>query len=119
MKRLIDFLAPLGFLILLLRVAANFTTRNLPGQERFYWIAGATLIVLHIVLRFEQIVGVIGRRQLRYGGNALVFTLGVLAILVALNWIASRSSKRWDLTKNQRYSLSDQTKKILGSLKED
>jgi ABC-type uncharacterized transport system involved in gliding motility auxiliary subunit len=119
MKRLVDFLAPLGLLILFIRVAATFSTRTLPGQERWYWIAGATLILMHLVLRFERLVAFVGRRQMRYGGNALLFTAGVLAILVAINWIASRNSKRWDLTKNQRYSLSDQTRKILASLKED
>jgi len=119
MKRLIDFLAPLGLLVIVGSQGWTMAGRTLPGQERFYLIFGAALILLHLLLRFEQLVGFIGRRQLRYGGNALAFTLAVLAILVALNWIAFRNSKRWDLTKNQRYSLSDQTTKVVAGLKED
>jgi ABC-type uncharacterized transport system involved in gliding motility auxiliary subunit len=119
MKRLIDFLAPLGVLVILGSQAASMAGKNLPGQERYWLIGGSFLIALHLVLRFEEIVRLVGRRQLRYGGNAFLFVAGVLAILVALNWIAFRNSKRWDLTKNQRYSLSDQTKKVLANLKDD
>ena len=43
----------------------------------------------------------------------------VLGILGALNYLACRHTKQFDLTKDQRYSLSDQTQKILGGLKED
>src|SRR5262249_45656067 len=41
-----------------------------------------------------------------------------LGILVAINWISNRENKRWDLTAGQQFSLSDQTKKILGDLKQ-
>jgi ABC-type uncharacterized transport system involved in gliding motility auxiliary subunit len=119
MKRLIDFLAPLGVLVIIGSQAWSMAGRALPGQERYYLIGGAALILSHLALRFDQLLAFVGRRQLRYGGNALAFTSGVLAILVALNWIVYRNTKRWDLTKNQRYSLSDQTKKILAGLKED
>ena len=42
----------------------------------------------------------------------------VLAILIAINYIAGRQFKRWDLTSNQQFTLSEQTTKILKSLKE-
>lgn len=119
MKRLIDFLAPLGLLVILGSQGWAMAGRTLPGQERYYVIGGAALVLLHLLLRFEALVAFIGRRQLRYGGNAFLFILGVLAILAGLNWIAFRNPKRWDLTKNQRYSLSDQTRKVLAGLKED
>src|SRR5262245_58809674 len=100
MKRLIDFLSPLGLLVILGSQAASMAGKNLPGQERYYLIGGAFLIALHLVLRFEEIVRFVGRRQLRYGGNAFLFVAGLLVILVALNWLAFRNPKRWDLTKN-------------------
>ncbi len=40
----------------------------------------------------------------------------VLALLVAVNYLASRRNKRWDLTANQQFSLSDQTRQILQKL---
>jgi ABC-type uncharacterized transport system involved in gliding motility auxiliary subunit len=39
-----------------------------------------------------------------------------LAILVAVNYLSFRQNKRWDLTKNQQYTLSDQTVKLLKGL---
>jgi ABC-type uncharacterized transport system involved in gliding motility auxiliary subunit len=47
---------------------------------------------------------------------SLVGVAVFVAILVAANYLATRQSKRWDLTANQIYSLSDQTVKILQSL---
>ena len=40
----------------------------------------------------------------------------MLAILVAINYLASRHNKRWDLTAAKQFSLSDQTKKVLQGL---
>lgn len=119
MKRMIDALAPLGLLVILGSQAWAAAGRNLPGQERYYVIGGAALVVANLLLRWQDLFGFVGRRQLRYGGNAFLYTLLVLGILSAVNWLTFRNTKRWDLTKNQRYSLSDQTKKVLAGLKED
>jgi hypothetical protein len=40
-----------------------------------------------------------------------------LALLVGVNWLANRQNKRWDLTDSKQFSLSDQTKQIISSLK--
>ena len=57
-------------------------------------------------------------RGARYGTMSIVSIVVFLAILVAVNYLGTRQSKRWDLTANQVYSLSDQTIKILKDLKE-
>ena len=49
---------------------------------------------------------------------SIVSIVVFLGILVAVNYLGTRQSKRWDLTANQVYSLSDQTIKILKELKE-
>ncbi|MBI3484562.1 MAG: GldG family protein [Acidobacteria bacterium] len=46
-------------------------------------------------------------------------TLAVVAILGLVNFLAARHSKRFDLTAEKLYSLSDQTEKILGALQKD
>ena len=74
---------------------------------------------LHLALRWEDIYRAIGGRQLRYGSNTAVLIVVVLAILVGVNYLAARHPLKKDLTKNQRYSLSDQTKKIVQGLKDD
>jgi len=116
LKRLVDFLAPLGLALAVGAVAFTRSGRTLPGGLRPWLIAAAALVLIHLVLRFEDVVRGLGRRQLKYGGNTLVLVLTVLGILGAVNYIAARRALRVDLTKDQRYSLSDQTKKVLAGL---
>ena len=58
-------------------------------------------------------------RQTRYGAYAFVYTLVVIAVLVIGNWLANDHNKSVDVTANKQYTLSDQTKKVLGNLKAD
>ena len=58
-------------------------------------------------------------RQTKYGAYAAVYILVVLAIIVVANMLADRYNKSYDTTSNQRYSLSDQTKKVISGLKQE
>ena len=57
-----------------------------------------------------------GGRRLFAGANFIVYTAVVIAMVVLVNWFVDRHNRRWDLTANQRYSLSAQTLKILKGL---
>ncbi len=58
-------------------------------------------------------------RQTRYGAYAAAYLLVVLAILVVVNMLADRYNKSFDTTSNKRYSLSEQTRKIVAGLKQN
>jgi ABC-type uncharacterized transport system involved in gliding motility auxiliary subunit len=58
-------------------------------------------------------------RQTRYGAYAAVYVLIVLAVLSIGNWLASSHNKSVDVTASKQFTLSDQTKKVLGNLKSD
>jgi ABC-type uncharacterized transport system involved in gliding motility auxiliary subunit len=58
-------------------------------------------------------------RQTKYSAYATSYILVVLAVLVAANWLANRYNKSYDSTTNKRYTLSDQTLKVAGGLKQD
>lgn len=58
-------------------------------------------------------------RQARYGATATVYTLVVIAALGLANWLANRYNKSADTTSNKQFTLSQETKKIVGGLKKD
>ncbi|HVT96331.1 MAG TPA: GldG family protein [Acidobacteriaceae bacterium] len=58
-------------------------------------------------------------RQTKYAAYATTYTLVVLAVVVVANYLANRYSKQYDATANKRYSLSQETKKIVDGLKQD
>src|SRR3989304_4537235 len=59
------------------------------------------------------------QRRAKYGANVGMSVVLALAILVAVNFVANRHSKKFDLTKGGMNTLADQTVKVLGNLKED
>jgi ABC-type uncharacterized transport system involved in gliding motility auxiliary subunit len=58
-------------------------------------------------------------RQTKYAAYATVYILIVIAIIAVCNVLAERYNKSYDATSNKRYSLSDQTAKIVKGLKQD
>ena len=85
-----------------------------------FWICLILCIVSLAVfacLRFKEFANFFVSRQLRYGANVALSILGVIGIAVFVNVIVTqRFDKRIDITKLQRYSLSEQTEQILKKL---
>jgi hypothetical protein len=85
LKRLVDFLAPLGFIV---AVGALSWERVQPfgkplvGGLRPWLIAALALVLLHLVLRWDDVVRGLGRCQLKYGTNTFVLALGVLVTVI-------------------------------------
>jgi ABC-type uncharacterized transport system involved in gliding motility auxiliary subunit len=80
--------------------------------------AGLATVLLYIAGQWRDIAEFYQGRGARYGTLSLVSIVVFLGILVAVNYLGTRQNKRWDLTANQVFSLSDQTVKILQDLKE-
>lgn len=66
-------------------------------------------------LRFQWLKA----RQTKYTAFASVYILIILAILFLANWLARDHSKSYDATANKRFSLADQTIKVVKNLKQD
>ncbi len=58
-------------------------------------------------------------RQTKYAAYAATYILIILAVLTTVNVLADRYNKSYDTTSNKRYSLSDQTVKIVKGVKQD
>jgi ABC-type uncharacterized transport system involved in gliding motility auxiliary subunit len=58
-------------------------------------------------------------RQTKYAAYAALYVIVILAIVSVANVLANRYNKSYDSTANKRYSLSDQTAKIVKGMKQD
>src|SRR3954447_6951499 len=58
-------------------------------------------------------------RQTRFTGYVALYVLIVIGALGLANWLAQRYNKSVDTTSNKRFSLSDQTDKVVKNLKQD
>src|SRR5262249_17195433 len=71
---------------------------------------------LYTLSQWREIAHSMRQRNTRYGAIAGVSVVVVLVILIAVNYVSNRRNKRWDLTSNKQYSLSDQSVKLLQGL---
>jgi gliding motility-associatede transport system auxiliary component len=83
-----------------------------------YWgaWAGLAFVVAYMLGQWRETMSSMTRRQTRLGTIAASSVIVVLGLLVAVNYLASRRNHRWDLTANQQFSLSPQTRQILQKL---
>jgi ABC-type uncharacterized transport system involved in gliding motility auxiliary subunit len=58
-------------------------------------------------------------RQTRYTAYVTLYVLIVIGALGLANWLANRHNKSYDTTSNKRFTLSDQTNKVVSGLKQD
>ncbi|HWW83750.1 MAG TPA: Gldg family protein [Vicinamibacterales bacterium] len=115
-NRILSYVGWLGTGMVFVAVAIRF---GFPAKEQYaYYLAWAGLVcVLAYTLgQWREIAKVFSRRQARYGTLAATSVLVVLGILVAINYIGARQNKRWDLTANKQFSLSDQSRNVLAKL---
>jgi ABC-type uncharacterized transport system involved in gliding motility auxiliary subunit len=57
-------------------------------------------------------------RQTRYGAYLALYLIVIIAVIIAANWLANRHNKSVDVTANKQFTLSDETKKVVGNLKQ-
>jgi ABC-type uncharacterized transport system involved in gliding motility auxiliary subunit len=115
LKRILGLLGWLGVALVFASVAIRFLR-----PEWGWWnglaIAGLVCVLLYVLSQWREIVRDFSGRQARYGSLAFASILLVLGILAAINYLAERHNKRWDLTAASQWTLSDQTKKVVQGL---
>jgi ABC-type uncharacterized transport system involved in gliding motility auxiliary subunit len=112
-KRIIGLLGWVGVALVVASVVIKFTKPEWPYQ--MVALAGLILTVLYVAAHWREFRP--QGRSAQYGSIAAGGVLAFLAILIAINWIASRQNHRWDLTESKSFTLSDQTKQIVSNLK--
>ena len=80
---------------------------------------GALCLLASIVIGFGGILRFSSKRSSQLGTNTTILSVAVLAILVIVNFVGFRHHKRFDLTTEKLYTLSDQTRQVVGGLQKD
>ncbi len=103
-------------------LAAAIVTYNTAGaftkEVLALLLVAGVLGVLYLLPRLDELGAWLRTRTARQGGNVTLMSAAFLGLLVVGNWLADRHSVQWDLTAARRYTLSDQTVKILRQLDE-
>jgi ABC-type uncharacterized transport system involved in gliding motility auxiliary subunit len=116
LKRILGLLGWLGVALVLAAVAIRFLKPEWEQWRSGLALAGLACTLLYILSQWREIARSFSGRHARFGTLAAASVVVVVAILVAINYLAERRNKRWDLTEVKQFSLSDQTKKILDGL---
>ena len=80
---------------------------------------GALCLLASIVIGFGGILRFFSKRSSQLGTNTTILSVAVIAILVIVNFVGFRHHKRFDLTTEKLYTLSDQTRQVVGGLQKD
>ena len=114
--RIVSALGWVGAVLVFASAAGRFFRPD--WQNVWFWMAasGLTCVVLYMVTQWRDVARVFSHRQARYGSLALASMVLALGVLIAVNYIASRQNRRWDLTAARQFTLADQTVRILENL---
>jgi ABC-type uncharacterized transport system involved in gliding motility auxiliary subunit len=119
MKTITYILGILG-LILIFTGSIIYAIRASLGilEAAIIWI-GLLLVLFFFYVNFSDIRNLILKRSTRYGFNMTIMIIIFSGVIVLVGFMSVNHKGRYDLTKAGRFTLSEQTIKILKSLKKD
>jgi len=82
-------------------------------------IVGAVLVAIYAIVNSRDLLVWAGSRGAQRGSVATVQSVAVIGLLVVINWTANNFGGQIDLTDARRYTLADQTQKVLSQLDRD
>ena len=107
---------------LLIIVCGSAITHFLPQYHVWGWVlmgAGLLPLLCAVWLNRDDLMNLAKGRPFRHGANAVFYSLLVLGIVGAVDFLAARHNRRFDLTEAGRHSVSPQTIQILQSLEHE
>lgn len=119
MRSLVSTAGYLGLILILVSGYLYASDTTSPRTVLIVLLAGLALGSAWLVLEWETVWNLLGRRTTRYGANTAVLILLVIGILAFVNLIGARYSQRYDTTANKRFSLADLSISVLEELDQD
>jgi len=116
LKKIEKYLYIVSPLLILASLFYYYITREFGIFSIITLVVGIGVGIIFFIRFYEDIVRKITRRKFRYGINSVIITLVVLALVVIVYLVLMDHNKVFDLTATKRFSLSEQTEKVLGRL---
>src|SRR5262245_61559732 len=117
MKRILGLLGWLGVVLVLAAVVVRFAKPEMVEWYQGLAIAGLVVTLLYTLSQWRDIARSFSGKGAKYGSVALGSVVLMLGILVAVNYIGARQTKRWDFSGGGQFTMSEQSKKIVRDLK--
>jgi ABC-type uncharacterized transport system involved in gliding motility auxiliary subunit len=108
----------IGLVLLLSSPFTWFLTSGSPWLAIVKAAVGVALVGSYFATNWQRLGQFASGRSTFFFGSAVVTTVLVLGALVAVNFIAEKKNRTWDLTRQKIYSLAPQTIAALQGLKE-
>ncbi|MDE2179468.1 MAG: GldG family protein [candidate division NC10 bacterium] len=119
MDKLTRFAAPAGLILLVVGGIAYNISPDLKAWMGGILLLGAILILTGVYRSFGGIMAWLNRRSTITGLNVALMTMLVLGIIGLVEVISAKHNTRFDLTAGKRYTLADQTRKVVRGLAKD
>ncbi|MBX7143756.1 MAG: GldG family protein [Oligoflexia bacterium] len=122
MTRWYRFTGILGLVLFLFGIGGGLVLESFTQPLMLaHLLAGTILLITWFFLVGVRTAGqagaVVRGRTVRYGTNAILYSVVFVGLLSVLNWWVNRHDKRWDLTESGVYSLSPQSVSVVQGLK--
>jgi ABC-type uncharacterized transport system involved in gliding motility auxiliary subunit len=82
-------------------------------------VSGFLAFAFYITANFQRVKETLAGQSARYGLSAFLYSATVIAVIILLQVILTIHSSTFDVTKAQRQTLSEQTKKVLLNMKHE
>ncbi|MBN2322891.1 MAG: GldG family protein [Spirochaetes bacterium] len=116
LKKIERYLYIVSPLLLLASLLIFYLTGKFEVLSIVTLVAGVGIGILFFVRFYDEIVGKITKRKVRYGLNSTIISIVVLALVVIVYLVLFAHNKKFDLTESKRFSLSKQTEELLERL---
>jgi ABC-type uncharacterized transport system involved in gliding motility auxiliary subunit len=118
-KDLFKYLGTLGLALMVGTYLWYSTTEVMGKLKASLLIAGGVLVLAYLVMNASDIAASLQKRSTRLGANSAIVILAAVAIFAFVNYLGYRHHKKFDLTAEKLFTLSDQTIKTVRGLDKD
>lgn len=119
MSKISKILFLCAFLAIVAVAAVQLMTGQWINLNTILVFGAVALVAAAVIIDWKLYWEFLTMRTTKHGMNMGMLIVLTLTGLVCVNYLANKNNKTWDLTQEKLNSLSDQTTKILDSLKND